>query len=312
MATRRKNTLPTPAHVQAFVDALEKIKPAHWTASHGEGAASNEWMVYSEVFRGRVDDLKLAGEEGMADYRVGIYIEELPEDQIRTSFFLFNNQFAARRFAANFRPELLHLLNSYAGEHNVVCGSSVMATAKAKRDYQERIGQPSAWIQKWLNDPRHYARNTKQERLFELYVGRIWFNSPGLVSFWAPTLAAAYLPLLECMLPLEGEPLDPKRETRNARLRAKLAKVTGPAKQCSCEHRKIDGLDSRFACSGPLEGAHIKPYQKGGSDTADNGLWLCRVHHCETEGRIEGNRLSVRLLDHVPQQRFSRLAACAA
>ena len=312
MATKRKNTLPTPAHVQAIVDALEKIKPAHWTAGHGKGSASTEWMIYSKVFLGRMDDAAQAGEIGCNDYRVGVLVTQNQDDQTCISFFLFGNQFASRRFKANFRPELLHLLNSYAGEHNVICACRRQKQGKKQGENHERIGQPGAWIQKWLNDPLYYIEDdVEKERVFMLSIGIVHFNSPDLATVWAPTLAAAYMPLLECMVPLEGEPIDPNREKRSAQLRAKLTKVTGPAKQCSCEHRKIDGLDSLDACGGPLEAAHIKPYQQGGSDDPSNGLWLCRVHHCETEGRIAGNRLSVRLLDHIPQRRFSRLATAA-
>jgi hypothetical protein len=34
MATRHKNTLPVPTHVQALIDALETLRPAYWTACH--------------------------------------------------------------------------------------------------------------------------------------------------------------------------------------------------------------------------------------------------------------------------------------
>lgn len=307
MATKNKSHLPTPAHVQALIDALEALKPAHWTARHGDGKASNEWMVYSEVFRGRIDDLKLAGDTSRDSYRVGILVEEV-DSTFWTSFFLFDCQSAARKFKANFRPEMVEPLMAFERDGLLHCIGTSMRRGSIPRKGFHESHKSSFWIQKWLNDPAFYNKSQLQSFQIEIGVFR-WPCSQQIISE-ATTLAKAYLPLLECMVPLEGEPLDPKRETRNARLRAKLAKVTGPAKQCSCEHRKIDGLDSRLPCGGPLEGAHIKPYQKGGSDEADNGLWLCRVHHCETEGRIEGNRLSVRLLDHIPQQRFSRLAAC--
>ena len=303
MATRNKSHLPIPAHVQALIDALESLKPAHWTARHGDGSASGTWMIYSQVFRARIDDLKLAGEEGRQSYRVGLEVA-LEDGSLHTCFNLYDNPVAVRRFQANFRPELLRSMEDCLGPCDVTCGSRLLKE-RGMSNWVWQTGLPGRLIQQWLNSPAYCSQGR-----MALAVGlRVWSTAEEIAE-WAPSLAAAYLPLLECMVPLEGEPLDPKRETRNARLRAKLAKVTGPAKQCSCEHRKIDGLDSRFACGGPLEGAHIKPYQKGGSDTADNGLWLCRVHHCETEGRIEGNRLSVRLLDHIPQQRFSRLAAC--
>lgn len=304
MATKNKSHLPVPKHVQALIDALEALGPAHWTARHGDGKASDEWFIYSEVFRGRIDDLKQAGEKGRGGYRVGIEVLVI-DGQIETTFSLFDNPIAARKFKANFRSELLQPLKDFTGARNIDCGSWTLKSGKAKSTFARKLGLAGSWIERWLNDPSHYDEGRLNR--FSLNVGILSWDSPQRLIDDAAALAAAYLPLLECMVPLEGEPLDPKRETRNARLRAKLAKVTGPVKQCSCEHRKIQGLDSRFACGGPLEGAHIKPYQQGGSDEASNGLWLCRVHHCETEGRIEGNRLSVRLLDHLPQARHSRL-----
>jgi hypothetical protein len=64
MATRRKNTLPVPTHVQALIDALEALRPAYWTACHGTGSTSSTWMIYNEVFSARIDDLKLTDLNG--------------------------------------------------------------------------------------------------------------------------------------------------------------------------------------------------------------------------------------------------------
>ena len=304
VATKRKNTLPTPAHVQALIDALEAIRPAHWTASHGTGSASNRWTVFSEVFRGRIDDLKLADEQGRAGYRVGIEVAAM-DGEIRTCFSLYDCPPAVRNFKANFHQELLRPLKEYQGAWNVTCGSRPLPNGKKSHGYLWKTGCAGTWVERWLNDPCHYD----EDRLmgFDLSIGSIWWDSAQQIAEQAAFLAAAYLPLLECMVPLDGEPLAPNRQGRNDQLRPNLARVTGPVEQCRCEHRKIDGLNSRFVCAGQLEAAHIKPYQKGGSDDPSNGLWLCHVHHCETEGRIEGNRLSVRLLDHIPQLRRSSL-----
>ena len=300
VATKRKNTLPTPEHVQALIDALEAIKPAHWTARHGGGS----WVVYSEVFQGRIDDMQLEGEQGRTGYRVGVEVAEV-DSRLRTCFWLFDNPPAARKFKANFHRELLQPLKTYRGHRNVECGSCPLKEGKIKSDYIWKIGAAGTWVERWLNDPRHF--DEKRLMCFDLSIGLMGWHSAQHLIDEAALVAAAYLPLLGCMVPLEGEPIDPRRTTRYDQLRPNLIRVTGPAEQCGCEHRKIDGLDSRFACAGSLEGAHIKPYQKGGGDHPSNGLWLCHVHHCETEGRLEGNRLSVRLLDHIPQLRRSSL-----
>jgi hypothetical protein len=61
-----------------------------------------------------------------------------------------------------------------------------------------------------------------------------------------------------------------------------------------CEFHRISGSalvqTSAVQCSGPIEGAHIKPHSLGGTDLAQNGVWLCRYHHRLTEGRLNGQR----------------------
>lgn len=42
-------------------------------------------------------------------------------------------------------------------------------------------------------------------------------------------------------------------------------------------------------CNGLIDAAHIKPHSMGGSDKAENGIWLCRTHHKLTEGRLKGS-----------------------
>ena len=304
VATKRRNTLPTPEHVQALIDALEAIRPAHWTASHGAGHASNQWTVFSEVFRARIDDLKLDGEVTRGGYRVGILIEE-SGGKICTSFFLIDCQAAAKRFKTNFRPELVEALIAMEGDGRLHCAGTTMRSGDMPRDTVVNSARSAYWIWRWMIDPRFY--NERQLQSFQLEVGIFSFDTAQQIIQEADRLAAAYLPLLECMFPLDGEPISEKRLTRLDPLRRNLSRVVGPAIQCSCEHRQIDGLDSALPCSGQLEAAHIEPYQQGGSGEASNGLWLCHVHHCETEGRLKGNRLSVRLLDHIPQLRRSSL-----
>lgn len=60
-----------------------------------------------------------------------------------------------------------------------------------------------------------------------------------------------------------------------------------------CEFSKIQfpaGVSIPPQCDGSLQGAHIKPEKKGGSDRPENGLWLCELHHQATEGKLEGKR----------------------
>jgi hypothetical protein len=309
MATRRKNTLPITPAVQVLLDALNAIRPAHWAASHGAGTASNTWMIYSEVFRAHVDQLKLNGEKTRGGYRVGIEVTE-QDGRIETSYFMFDCEAAHKRFKANFRPEMIDRLRALGGG-KIWCHSCTMRVGDTPRQGEWRHASSSYWIQRWLMDPRYYAEGTYQARLFELNVGAFEFDSVEELSEVAPKLVAAYLPLLECMFPLDGEPISPKRLTRIDPLRRNLSRVVGKPEEVGCECHKIAGFRSQSPCSGRLEAAHVRPYQNGGTGDADNGLWLCQVHHCETEGRIEGTRsLGVNLIEHVEQQRFSRLAIC--
>jgi len=75
---------------------------------------------------------------------------------------------------------------------------------------------------------------------------------------------------------------------RNAALNRSLKKIEN-----ECEIGKIRNLPKNIlgtACSGQVEGAHIKPHKHGGSDKLANGLWLCNPHHRLTEGKLEGCR----------------------
>lgn len=75
---------------------------------------------------------------------------------------------------------------------------------------------------------------------------------------------------------------------RNASLNRSLKPV-----ERKCEISRIKNLPktiSNTECSGRVEGAHIIPHQKGGSDKLENGLWLCNTHHRNTEGKLSGKR----------------------
>jgi hypothetical protein len=75
---------------------------------------------------------------------------------------------------------------------------------------------------------------------------------------------------------------------RNAALNRSLQKIEN-----ECEIGKVRNLPEPIletACSGQIEGAHIKPHKDGGSDRLANGVWLCSLHHRLTEGKLKGNR----------------------
>ena len=75
---------------------------------------------------------------------------------------------------------------------------------------------------------------------------------------------------------------------RNASLNRSLQRIEN-----KCEIGKIRSLPEailKIACSGPINGAHIKPHKDGGSDKLSNGVWLCNRHHRLTEGKLDGKR----------------------
>ena len=75
---------------------------------------------------------------------------------------------------------------------------------------------------------------------------------------------------------------------RNASLNRSLQKIEN-----KCEIGKIRNLPEailKTACSGHVEGAHIKQHKHGGSDKLANGVWLCKLHHRLTEGKLDGKR----------------------
>lgn len=99
------------------------------------------------------------------------------------------------------------------------------------------------------------------------------------------TIIEASWPLFLCLYPVCAIEQRVASLARNLNT-AKLSKV--------CEYEKIAGrpdeAEISSVCRGEIEGAHIKPHAKGGTDRFENGLWLCQYHHRKTEGRITGKR----------------------
>lgn len=77
-------------------------------------------------------------------------------------------------------------------------------------------------------------------------------------------------------------------ERRDASLARRLRSMVPRA----CEFLQIRDLPkvAAMACAGRIEGAHIVPHARGGSDLLKNGLWLCAAHHRVTEGKLAGTR----------------------
>jgi len=94
-------------------------------------------------------------------------------------------------------------------------------------------------------------------------------------------------PIFLCLYPVEALTQRTASLARNLRT-AKIAKV------CEFNVIKLPPTSKIAAdCRGEIQGAHIIPDAKGGSDRPENGLWLCEYHHRVTEGRLIGRRVGL-------------------
>lgn len=97
-------------------------------------------------------------------------------------------------------------------------------------------------------------------------------------------IIGASWPLFLCLYPIRAIEGRSASLARNLRSRQIIQK---------CEFESVVvPRESRISrkCSGVIHGAHIKPDTFGGSDKAENGLWLCEYHHRATEGKLHGRR----------------------
>lgn len=101
----------------------------------------------------------------------------------------------------------------------------------------------------------------------------------------ATTIVKAAWNLFSCLYPWQPA------QRRDADLRRAMKSAVGVR---ACEFRKIIA-GPRSACDGTIQAAHIKPYARGGTDRAWNGVWLCKKHHKATEGRLRGRRVASNL-----------------
>jgi hypothetical protein len=93
-------------------------------------------------------------------------------------------------------------------------------------------------------------------------------------------------PLFLCLYPIR--PI----ESRSASL-ARNMRIRGIPQVCEFPSIRLpEGIAISPLCRGAIQGAHIKPDSAGGSDRAENGIWLCEYHHRVTEGKLSGRRSS--------------------
>jgi hypothetical protein len=91
-------------------------------------------------------------------------------------------------------------------------------------------------------------------------------------------------PLFLCLYPIK--PI----EGRSASL-ARNMRIRDIPQVCEFPFIRLpEGVAISPLCRGTIQGAHIKPDSLGGSDRAENGIWLCEYHHRTTEGKLSGRR----------------------
>jgi hypothetical protein len=113
---------------------------------------------------------------------------------------------------------------------------------------------------------------------------------------------ADFWPLFSALYPAQPKWRRAASLSRNL-VTAKIAKT--------CEVEMISGLPAlirSIPCCDVIEAAHIKPHHLGGSDLAENGLWLCKDHHRRTEGKLRGKRPNIEYHEKTSPSRLRPLA----
>lgn len=254
-----------------------------------------EWWISDPVF----SFIQHGFRKGATGYRVGFfYSEELD----LLSFYLVHSPVMARLLKENFSTEVVldvaKKTAKYRGRSVVFWGSRVARKA-GKREAaveEEKISDFSRELRSWENDVGikndlfpsipNQGKGTGQAKWagndFGLLLGE------GVSRFDASAigrLVAGAWPMMLMLYPREA------LEKRVASLARNLTSAGIPK---ACEVSCIAGIEKLLghatACAGRLEGAHIKPHALGGTDLANNGLWLCQRHHRLTEGHLAGTR----------------------
>ncbi len=284
-----------PDDVRHLADAVsEKLgRPAHCRKVRNE----DEWFVYDPVFSFVQHGMKKGG----TGYRVGY---NYYGGERSLWFTLVHSPIMALLFKRNLVVgtliAVLRQTSKYRDSHQMIWSSLAAASDPELRGLirsgSESIDEFVEYLTSYDNefdlaDDLFYERVAKGEdshksiRAGNTFIlalsdkGSI-FDSPDTVA----ELVKLTWPLFLCLYPVK--PI----EKRSAALARKMT-VRGIPKVCeypSISFASNPGISP--LCRGQVQGAHIKPDARGGSDLAENGLWLCEYHHRSTEGKITGSR----------------------
>ena len=299
---RARNEEP-PQVVQRMVEALtfRLGRPA----SCRKVKNLQEWFVYDPVFSFIQKGMK----KGATGYRVGYWLNFSDwfnfGNQPHFLFCLVHSPLMAKLFkhnlvvsslldviqrTAEFRESHWLYRSSRVAQRHGHDGDRIEAGSAAELVAQiQDFNEAHDFIKDMF--PRTWSRGKKGTLgKHARYAGNTFYlplcDKPAALDSRAAVtrLVESSWPLLLCLYPIE--PIE-RRYTDLARnLRSKsILRV--------CEFGAIrfpPGAAINGLCRGEVQGAHILPDSKGGSDRIENGLWLCEYHHRITEGHLSGRR----------------------
>jgi len=295
-----------PRIVQRMTEAvsLRLGRPAY----HRKVKNHNEWFVSYPVFSFVQHGMK----KGLTGYRVGYWID-LSDEPHDVTFCLVHSPLMARLFKHNLvlssLMDVIQRTSEFRSSHWLYRSSRVAQRTGEDGDRLE--GASAAELIAHIQDfdeahgfvkdlfPRTWNRGRKGVSGPSAKAAGNTFYLPLcdqiklLDSRAAVTrLVESSWPLFLCLYPIKAI------EVRTAHIARSLRDKKIPR---VCEFREIKlpaGLPKdriNPLCRGELQGAHIIPDSRGGTDRAENGLWLCEYHHQMTEGHLAGRRNGIAL-----------------
>jgi hypothetical protein len=286
------SVVPQPKVVTNLLDAVTaKLgRPAHFRKVLNR----DEWYVYDPVL-----SFVSRGKGRVLGYRVGYRVAL---DDREVTFALVHNRVLAILFKHNLvmstMVDVIRRTASFRKAHWVYRNSK-FAHSKGLDDNRIEASSLTEFLVElesfdsshgFVRDMFPKRENTGNGRGTPLGAGNTFFlllaDKIGALKSKerADQLVDDSRPLFLCLYP--KKPI----EGRSASL-ARSLRVRGIPKACEFSVIKTP-RDTEISplCRGTIQGAHIKPDWRSGSDRPENGIWLCEYHHRSTEGKLKGRR----------------------
>lgn len=282
----------TPLVVRRLVEAVsQKLgRPAHCRKVNNQ----DRWWVFDPVFSFIQHGMKT----GVTGYRAGYF---LARDHNYIGFHLVHSPVLAKLFKRNLELatliEVVSRTAKWRESHFVYFSSrrtldpdlnGVRITADSLGTFVEQLehfDQRYGFVDNLFPGRRAASKSGRLRVAGNDFFLRLADDFKALSN---PQNVSKFVqhtwPLFLCLYPIK--PIEQRRASLARSLRAqKILKI--------CEFGSLSlprGVNISLECRGSVQGAHIMPYSKGGSDRAENGIWLCEAHHRATEGRLSGSR----------------------